>query len=179
MVIRRLTVGDLDAVWALRLQALKESPESFGSTYEDTLARGKKSMLQRLQHRGEDNFYFGAFDETLTLVGMIGFVREIGIKSRHKADIVSLYTLPSARGQGVARMLMQAVIDYARQQPALEQLRLAVVTTALPARRLYRSLGFRTYGLDPHTLKLGERYWDEELMLLELAPNVAQTPSAP
>lgn len=168
MLVRKLTVDDLDAVWALRLQALNESPESFGSTYEDTLARGKESILQRLQHGGEDNFYFGAFNESLTLVGMIGLVREGGAKSRHKADIVSLYTLPSARGQGVARALMQAVIDYATQQPELEQLRLAVVTTALSARNLYRSLGFQTYGLDPRTLKLGEHYWDEEMMLLEL-----------
>ncbi len=98
---------------------------------------------------------------------MIGFVREGGVKSRHKGDIVSLYTLPTARGHGIARALMQAVIDYAKQQ-GIEQLHLAVVTTARPARNLYRSLGFQTYGLAPRTLKLGERYWDEEFMLLEL-----------
>ncbi len=167
VLIRKLTEDDMEAVWALRLQALAESPESFGSTYEDTLARGQKSILRRLRQGNTDNFYFGAFDETLTLVGMIGLVREAGIKSRHKADIVSLYTLPSARGQGVARALMQAVIDYAKQQ-GLEQLLLAVVTTALPARNLYRSLGFQTYGLAPRTLKLDERYWDEEFMMLEL-----------
>ncbi len=140
MLIRRLTKDDLEAVWAL---------------------------LQRLQQGGDDNFYFGAFDENLTLIGMIGFVREGGVKSRHKGDIVSLYTLPTARGHGIARALMQAVIDYAKQQ-GIEQLHLAVVTTARPARNLYRSLGFQTYGLAPRTLKLGERYWDEEFMLLEL-----------
>jgi ribosomal protein S18 acetylase RimI-like enzyme len=173
MVIRRLNQNDLEALWALRLQALGESPESFGSTYEETVARGKESILQRLQYGGENNFYFGAFDNNLTLVGMVGFVRPAGVKERHKADIVSLYVLPTARGQGIARAMMQAVIDYARQQPALEQLHLSVVTTALPARNLYRSLGFQTYGTAPRALKLGDRYFDEAFMLLELQ---AETP---
>lgn len=168
MLIRRLNENDLEVLWTLRLQALSESPESFGSTYEDTLARGKESMLQRLQYGGENNFYFGAFDEDNDLTGMIGFVREAGVKSSHKGDIVSLYVPPTTRGQGIARALMQAVIDYARQQPELEQLHLAVVTAALPARNLYRSLGFQTYGTAPRTLKLGDRYWDEDLMMLEL-----------
>jgi ribosomal protein S18 acetylase RimI-like enzyme len=167
MLIRRLTEDDLEALWTLRLQALKESPGSFGSTYEDTLAWGKQSIHRRLQHRGDDNFYFGTFDEDQRLVGMIGFVREGAAKSRHKADIVSLYTLPTARGQGIARALMHSVIDYARQQ-GLEQLHLTVVTTARPARNLYHSLGFQTYGLAPRALKQGEHYWDEEFMLLEL-----------
>ncbi len=71
MVIRRLNESDLEALWALRLQALSESPESFGSTYEETVARGKESILQCLQHGGENNFYSGAFDNSLTLVGMV------------------------------------------------------------------------------------------------------------
>jgi ribosomal protein S18 acetylase RimI-like enzyme len=167
MLVRRLTEADLEALWALRLQALTESPESFGSTYEDSIAWGNEPMRQRLRHEGEDNLYFGAFDDTLTLVGMIGFIRESGIKNRHKGNILSLYTLPAARGQGVARALVQAMIDHAKQQ-RLEQLHLAVVTTALPARNLYRSLGFQTYGLAPRTLKFGEHYWDEELMMLDL-----------
>lgn len=167
MLIRRLNEHDLEALWALRLQALSESPESFGSTYEETIARGKESILQRLRH-GDDNCYFGAFDDTQTLTGIIGFVREAGIKNRHRADIVSLYVPPTARGQGVARALMQAVIDYGKQQSGLEQLHLSVVTTALPARNLYRSLGFQTYGLAPRALKIGDRYFDEEFMMLEL-----------
>lgn len=168
MVIRRLNENDLEALWALRLQALRESPESFGSTYEETLARGKESILQRLQHGGENNFYSGAFDDTQNLIGMVAFVRPAGIKERHKGDIISLYVPPVGRGQGIARALMEAVIDYARQQPGLEQLHLSVVTTALPARNLYRSLGFQTYGTAPRALKLGDHYFDEEFMLLKL-----------
>ena len=50
----------------------------------------------------------------------------------------------------------------------MEQLELSVVTTSLAARRLYHSLGFVVYGTEPRALKLGEQYWDEDLMVLDL-----------
>lgn len=53
MLIRKIIEDDLDAVWALRLQALMDNPEAFGSTYEETLARGKAWMLQRLRGKEE------------------------------------------------------------------------------------------------------------------------------
>ncbi len=65
MLVRRLTEDDLDALWMLRLRALTDNPESFGSTYEETIAQGNAWMLQRLRHEGEDIFYLGAFDESL------------------------------------------------------------------------------------------------------------------
>ena len=48
MLVRKLTEDDLEAVWTLRLRALRDNPEAFGSTYEETVARGKAWMLQRL-----------------------------------------------------------------------------------------------------------------------------------
>jgi len=36
------------------------------------------------------------------------------------------------------------------------------------ARSLYLSLGFTTYGVEPRGLKVGERYFDDENMVLRL-----------
>ncbi len=56
----------------------------------------------------------------------------------------------------------------ARAAPGLEQIVLAVTAHNTVARSLYTSLGFQTYGLERHALKLGDRYLDEELMVLWL-----------
>jgi len=163
MMVRKLTEGDLEAFWTLRLQALTDNPEAFGSTYDETVARGKESILQRLR-QGDGMFYLGAFEETL--VGMVGFRREEGTKDRHKGLVFSMFVLPEKRGHGIGKALMRELIAQAKQLSGLEQLHLAVVTTNRAACRLYRSLGFEVYGTTPRALKLGEQYWDEDLMVL-------------
>jgi ribosomal protein S18 acetylase RimI-like enzyme len=166
MLIRRLTEDDLDALWQLRLQALIDNPEAFGSTYEEALARGSAWMLQILQQKQEETFYLGAFDKSLS--GMIRFLREEGSKERHKSHVISMYVLPEKRGQGAGKALLLELIAQAKLLEGLEQLHLTVITTNLAARNLYRSLGFEIYGTAPRTLKKGEQYWDEDLMVLHL-----------
>ena len=167
MLIRKLTEDDIEALWNLRLRALRDNPEAFGSTYEETLQRGKESYRQRLQQPHTETFYLGAFEEE-SLVGMVGFFRENGLKGQHKGYIISMFVAPEQRGRGVGKALVTEAIAQARTIPGVEQLHLAVVTTNTAARQLYRSLGFEVYGLEPHALQQGEQYWDEELMVLRL-----------
>src|SRR5579885_3685308 len=167
MLLRKLTEEDTDALWNLRLRALKDNPEAFGSTYEETLQRGKESYRQRLRQPHAETFYLGAFEEE-RLVGMVGFFRESGTKGQHNGFIISMYVAPEQRGHGIGKALVAEAIAQARTIPGLEQLLLAVVTTNTAARRLYRSLGFEVYGTQPRALKQGNEYWDEELMILRL-----------
>jgi hypothetical protein len=44
MLIRILTEEDLDALWSIRLRSLQENTEAFGSTFDETLQRGKESL---------------------------------------------------------------------------------------------------------------------------------------
>ncbi|HEY6540041.1 MAG TPA: GNAT family N-acetyltransferase [Ktedonobacteraceae bacterium] len=167
MLVRTLTEDDLEALWKQRLRALTDNPEAFGSTYEETLARGSEWMRQRLRTKEEETFYLGAFDED-SLIGIVAYYREDGIKYRHKGYVVSMYVAPESRGLGAGRALMQALIARARQIEGLEQLHLAVVTTNQVAYQLYRSLGFEVYGTEPRALKMGGEYWDEYLMVLHV-----------
>ncbi len=163
--IRLLSEADVDAFWRLRLRALKEEPESFGASYEESVNLPQSDIVARLQNTDE-SFVFGAF--TPELSGMIGFFRHKGLKARHKGTIWGMYVVPEARGQGIGRALMQASIERAITIFDLEYLTLTVVTTKTSARQLYSSLGFETYGLERAALKLGEQLFDEELMSLAL-----------
>ena len=169
MEVRILTEADGEAFWNIRLRALRDDPESFGSSYEEILERGIAGATQSLRKRdtSPDDATFGAF-EGGTLVGIAGFRREEEVKKRHKGVIWGMYVPREMRGKGIGKALLQAAIAYAKTLPQLEQINLAVVLTSREARQLFISLGFETYGLERHALKLHDRYFDHELMTLRL-----------
>lgn len=170
MEIRELTEVDVEPYWDLRLRALREEPEAFGASYEEDRERPLERVRQRLAETevSPDAFILGAFVEDDRLAGMIGLVRQSGAKVRHKALIWGMYVVPEERGRGLARRLLDETVRRAREMPGLEQLVLAVVTRNAPARDLYITAGFEVFGLEPLALKVGERYLDEEHMVLYL-----------
>jgi RimJ/RimL family protein N-acetyltransferase len=168
MHIRRLAEDDAEAFRTLRLRALRESPEAFGSSYEETVGQSTASMAQRMRPdpAAPHNFVLGAFDPGL--IGMIGFYREPRAKTRHKGAIWGMFVACEARGRGIGRALLETVIVEARQIPGLEQIVLLVVAGNQAASGLYLSCGFAVYGVEPRALRVGDQYYDEELMVLRL-----------
>jgi ribosomal protein S18 acetylase RimI-like enzyme len=102
------------------------------------------------------------------LVAIGGLVIGQVPKQAHKASIQGVYVRPQLRRRGIARRLLEALIELARQQ-GVEILQLAVMADSAPARRLYADLGFVEYGLEKHALKHEERYYHDSLMALDLS----------
>jgi ribosomal protein S18 acetylase RimI-like enzyme len=150
----------------IRLEALKLSPEAFGSTFEAEHAELPAWFSNRL----ESSVVFGAFDGA-ELVGTAGFFIRQGRKEAHKGVLWGMYVRPEARNAGIGKQLVEAVIDHASQ--CVELVQLTVVSSNKPARRLYDSLGFIEYGIEKNSLKQDGRYWDEVLMAKSLLPDEA------
>ncbi|WP_099159248.1 GNAT family N-acetyltransferase [Virgibacillus ndiopensis] len=165
MKIRQLNSRDAKAYLKIRLEALQADPEAFASSYEEE----KRYSLEKVQNRLEEDFSYtlGAF-ESETLVAVVSVVREQRTKIKHRANIYAMYVTPEKRGCGTARNLMVKAIEVIKQMDGIEQVYLSVVANNEPAKRLYKSFGFKTYGIDRKALKVENVYLDEELMVLNL-----------
>ena len=167
MLVRALQISEAEIFHALRLRGLRESPEPFAASYEEDAALSREAVRDRFP-AGEDRFIFGAFDPSGQLVGAVGFLREPQLKRRHWGMAWGMYVIPEARGLGVGRELMTALIERCQRLDGLEQIVLAAATVAKPARRLYESVGFETCGVQKDAMKEGGKYYDVEYMALRL-----------
>ena len=166
MSIRVLTRADAAAFRALRLRALKEHADAFTSSYEEDSQKPLAATEQRIDG-GEGSTFWGAFVDG-RLQGIVGLTREPRRKNAHKADIVAMYVAPESGRRGLARALLQAVIDHARSVTGLEQLVLTVTRNNQAAFELYRTTGFMTFGVEPRAIKVAGEYFDKEHMILFL-----------
>jgi ribosomal protein S18 acetylase RimI-like enzyme len=149
----------------VRLEALKANPEAFSSSYEEE----KEYPLENFENRLKfDHFFtFGAFVEN-KLTGVVTLILETKSKTKHRANIVAMYVYPEYRKFGIGRKLMTEAIIKAKEIKEVKQIYLTVTSSNEPAKNLYNSLGFKTYGTDKNGLKIKDTYFDDELMVLIL-----------
>jgi ribosomal protein S18 acetylase RimI-like enzyme len=167
MELRLLTSDDADAFWHLRLEALRNDSASFADSAEEHLATTVETARERLVKNDPiSNFVAGVFEDG-HLTATAGFYRYAHNKERHKGHIWGVYVRPESRGKGVASALMNEIVRRARAIGGLEQITL-VASANLPAQRLYKALGFESYGIERHSLKIGDQYVDDVLMVLWL-----------
>ena len=156
-VIRLLEPTDAEAFRDLRLAALQTEPKSFGASPEE-----ESYDLDRWSLRLQDDDVFGAWRGP-ELVGIAGLSRAAMAKKRHRGFLWGVYVRPDARGSGVGRALIGAVIDHARQ--LVEVLETDVVTDNA-AQQLYYALGFIPYGLEKNAIHAEGQIFDIELLAL-------------
>jgi len=153
------------AFQALRLKSIADSPLATYPTYDEEEGRSPEEIQERITESATQ-VVFGAFDGD-TLIGISGLRWDALVQVAHKAVLWGVFVHPDRRQRGLARELLHALFTYARAR-GIEQIRLSVNVENPAAARLYRSLGFASYGREPRAMRVGGRYYDEDLMLLRL-----------
>lgn len=149
----------------LRLSALKDSPDAFGSTFaESALIPDSKWRLRLEQVRP---------DRDLPMVAMVDAER-VGLGwatiEKPETDVAHLYQMwvrPEFRARGIGQSLVASAVAWARKH-TVGTLVLQVTCGNEPAIKLYKSMGFETIGA-PVPLRPGSDLL-EWIMQLNLDP---------
>ena len=170
VVVRPITVAELADYKALRDEMLSAHPEAFTSDAEAELHKEAADYLQRLGvgRRDGGHFLLGAWRGG-RLLGAIGCERDTRKKVHHVGHVIGMMVRREARGQGIGRLLLEALVAEARRA-GLELLTLTVTAGNAMAIALYASNGFTAYGTLARALKIGGRYHDKLHMARELRP---------
>ena len=135
--IRPLGSQEWPVFRSLRLRALEDAPEAFGSTAAE--ARGLSAQAWRARLEARSAFVAMAGDAAIGLVAAVPGERP------GQAELISMWVDPRWRGRGVGDGLVEAVVAWARAR-GFETVRLWVTEGNVRAERLYRRRGFRATG---------------------------------
>ncbi|GGT35454.1 GNAT family N-acetyltransferase [Nonomuraea spiralis] len=122
----------------VRLRALQESPDAFGSSYAREVGFSAEDWAERLKN--PDSRWWVATSDGLGDVGLVCMLLE-----ETGAHLLSMWVAPEARGRGLASRLVDRSVEWARSSGA-EQVQLWAVDRNHAARALYGAKGFTPSG---------------------------------
>lgn len=152
--VRNLDPDDWRTWRALRLRALEESPDAFGSTLAGALERDTEAHWRAGVSPPMVSFVTET-DGAPSGMARLMFSSTPG----DRAELISMWVAPENRDQGVGRALISTAVDHLAAHHPRTRLLLAVVETNAPARALYSRCGFAVVGRNPE---------DDAELLMEL-----------
>ena len=142
--IRAFTKSEWHVYKHARLNALKDSPDAFASTYETTSTLTDVAWQSRIEKLDFDTNYPIAAFRNDQVAGMAWVMLEADI-----ANLFQMWVAPNCRGLGIGAAILDDAIRWATRQGA-KVIHLGVTVGDTPARRLYESVGFTPVGeLEP------------------------------
>ena len=150
VMTREVSPDDWETVRDVRLTALREAPDAFGSTYAREAAFTEERWRARFGPRSVTYLAYladaaGQADpadpaDAAEPAGIAGVLEEDGA-----TELVSMWVRPSARGRRAGEALVAACAGWARAR-GHDELFLWVTESNASARRLYERCGFSATG---------------------------------
>jgi GNAT superfamily N-acetyltransferase len=152
MPVTTLDPSNGPAYRELMLEAYEHAADAFTTTAAERRAEPESWWVKRIGSAAGLATSFGAWDEQ-RLVGTVAVEYSAKPKTRHSALVLGMYVTASHRSRGVGRSLMQAAIAAASARQEVLVLTLTLTEGNEPALRLYQSLGFAIWGIEPLAIR--------------------------
>jgi ribosomal protein S18 acetylase RimI-like enzyme len=142
---------------SLRLEALKNEPAAFGSSYEEEVTLAKEVWQKRI-----GNALFAVVKDKP--VGMVVFVFSDRIKTKHIANIYGMYVNKAFRNQGIGSQLLSIATANIKENNGILKIKLSVNPAQKSAIKLYNKFGFTSIGTSRKEYNDKGNFSDEVLM---------------
>ena len=167
--IRRIEPIEWAAYKALRLQALRDSPDSFGSTVAAETARPDILWKDRLVAANSSGIDLPIFALVGTLPVGLAWAK-VDATDPQIVNLFQMWVHPTHRGYGLGRSLLAESVAWSRTIGA-SSVCLGVTIADSTAWRLYSDFGFLPFGA-PEALREGSSFRAQP-MRLSLSANDA------
>ena len=141
----------------LRLEALKNDPVAFGSSYEEEIKLSNAEWKKRIK-----NVLFALSNDKP--VGMIAYAFQNKLKTKHIANIFGVYVKKEYRGKAIGEKLIERAISSIRKNKSIIKIDLTVNPNQKAAVKLYKKYGFKTVGRLEKGLFVNGKFYDELIM---------------
>ncbi|MGN7757953.1 GNAT family N-acetyltransferase [Chryseobacterium sp. 22532] len=134
---RKLLPEESAVYRTIRLESLKEFPESFCSDYEEALKTEKFRIEYDIENQLTERFVLGAFNED-QLIGICTFVKD----ENDRGNIYQMYVKEEYQGRNIGLHLIQKVIEEVCSHFKSIEIYLEVKHNNAKAFNLYKKIGF-------------------------------------
>ncbi len=138
-IIRRLNLGEGQFYRAVRLEALRESPDAFSSRYDDAVARSDQSWADQADSSamGSDRATFVAIkDQPVGLAALYRDENDLDV-----GELIQMWVAPVVRGESTATDLLLEIFRWAGSN-RFSQVKAEVMRNNARALRFYEKFGF-------------------------------------
>ncbi|TQM20968.1 ribosomal protein S18 acetylase RimI-like enzyme [Chryseobacterium aquifrigidense] len=134
---RKLIPEESKAYRTIRLESLKQFPESFGANYHEALKTEKFQLESDIEEQTVGRFVLGAYAADM-LIGICTFIKS----DKNSGTIYQMYVKREFQGKNIGQGLLEAVIHEAGRQFNGIEILLEVAPGNDKAYHLYRKTGF-------------------------------------
>ncbi len=132
--------------------------EGFPATVEDEV-----KVLEKI-HEDPRSIMLGVFKGKQMIAN--GSISSLPRRMSHRAEL-GLSVLKDEWNKGIGSILLDKLIDFARSS-GIEIINLEVRSDNTSAIHLYEKYGFKRIGTSPAFFKINDKYYDFEIMYLDL-----------
>ena len=137
LILERMKPQQWQRARAVRLQALGDAPDAFGSTLTDELKMPDEQWQSRLAARDAATFIAALDDHDIGIA--------VGAPYDDAAGLFAMWVAPEARGKGIGDALIATVVNWANEN-GFQRILLDVGDWNQSAINLYKRNGFEPTG---------------------------------